>query len=669
MRFFRFITLTLVGFFTILVTALLAPGNFFHQLLAFTLCPILSLNSAFCTDLSVVATNPNTKFILGEQVMAQQTNSSTPDLSGIWIRQGTTFRGDEQGCSVGYNGRLNFEQQDANSGVEFNLNQQGNKLIFADENVTYSSDEGNGSFVMSTNGTVSDNQVEIVYSGGGFTTQFTGTISEDGERVTGQTLCQFTGGAATATGSFTWVRQSAGSAITAQNQPNSNASIDPELLKDRPTFEAAFKQAGNLEAAELFDAYQSLQFKQHLDLEETKEELSTIEISHRLYELYQATGVKPALLQVVSLEDRADLILIKPTPKDESNSASKNLDKQRQTKDIETIVKRKKVFEANHEELLKTVRSFQSQVTNSRRHTYLESAQKLYQWLIAPIESELDTNQIDTLVISADAGFRSIPYAALHDGKSFLIEKYSFALIPSFALTDTRYENVNNLKMLAMGISESTEGENPLPAVALEIDALSNKLWEGQGFLNQETTLDTLKSLSNQQNFGIIHLATHASFSPGKINNSYILFWQHKLTLDKLRELSTQLSWENVQMLVLSACRSALGDEEAELGFAGLAVQARVRTGVASLWDIHDAATLSLMMEFYSRLKEAPIKAEALQQAQLAMLKGEIKLEDGKLILSNKQSFPLPENLELSNQLNLKHPYFWSGVTVIGNWN
>jgi len=119
-------------------------------------------------------------------------------------------------------------------------------------------------------------------------------------------------------------------------------------------------------------------------------------------------------------------------------------------------------------------------------------------------------------------------------------------------------------------------------------------------------------------------------------------------------------------MLVLSACRTALGDEQAELGFAGLAFQAGVKTVVGSLWYVSDTASLTLMSEFYLQLKSAPTRSEALRQAQLALLQGKVEIKESRIKLSNGQSIALPS---LDNSLNLTHPYYWSAYTLVGNWN
>ncbi|NES73548.1 MAG: CHAT domain-containing protein, partial [Okeania sp. SIO2D1] len=161
-----------------------------------------------------------------------------------------------------------------------------------------------------------------------------------------------------------------------------------------------------------------------------------------------------------------------------------------------------------------------------------------------------------------------------------------------------------------------------------------------------------------------VHLATHGEFNPGQVSNSYIQLWDRKLALDELRTLG----WNDppVELLVLSACRTALGNREAELGFAGLAVAAGVKSALGSLWTVSDAGTLGLMTNFYQQLQTAPIKAEALRQAQLSMARGEVYLENGQLI-SGERQIPLPEVLADVGDKDLSHPYYWSGFTMIGN--
>ncbi|NES84757.1 MAG: CHAT domain-containing protein, partial [Moorea sp. SIO2B7] len=315
-------------------------------------------------------------------------------------------------------------------------------------------------------------------------------------------------------------------------------------------------------------------------------------------------------------------------------------------------------------QVIRVARKFQNKVTNPRRaRAYLPSAQKLYQWLIIPIEKDLQANKIDNLTFVMDKGLRSLPLAALHDGNGFIVERYSVGLMPSLSLSDTRYVDVRNLQILAMGAEEFSD-QKSLPAVPLELSFITNQIWQGTAFLDEDFTVENLKKARASQPFGIVHLATHGQFQAGKASDSYIQFGDSRLGLDQIRKLG--LNDPAVELIVLSACRTALGDEEAELGFAGLAVLAGVKSALGSLWYVSDQGTLGLMTQFYAHLKEAPIKAEALRRAQLSMIKGKVQLKDNQLLIGD-QSIPLPPDLASQKEEKFSHPYYWSGFTMIGN--
>jgi filamentous hemagglutinin family protein len=371
-----------------------------------------------------------------------------------------------------------------------------------------------------------------------------------------------------------------------------------------------------------------------------------------LADIEKDTGIKPAMIYVNFV----------PQALDQSNRNSDELELLLITAKEPPL--RKRIPGTTRDRVLKMAQEFRSQTTDFRRRRgYQVSSQQLYKWIVAPLEADLQTRGVQNLVFLMDTGLRSIPIAALSNGKEFIIERYSVGLMPSLSLTDTRYKNIKNAQVLAMGAETFTEF-NPLPAVPVEVSTIAGQLWQGKFFLNNAFTLQNLKLQRQKQPFGIIHLATHGEFRPGNPSNSYIQLSDTKLRLNQLR----QLGWNNppVELLVLSACRTALGDEEAELGFAGLSVLAGVKSSLASLWYVSDRGTLGLMTEFYEQLKTAPIKSEALRQAQLAMLKGEVRLEDGKLITPGAD-IPLPPQLALLDNQTLEHPYFWSAFTMIGN--
>ncbi|MDZ7956004.1 CHAT domain-containing protein [Nostoc sp. DedQUE09] len=385
----------------------------------------------------------------------------------------------------------------------------------------------------------------------------------------------------------------------------------------------------------------------------------------------EATGVKPAFIYIsfvpVEILPEENLGKVQKLTKQLNTIAEKDSDQ------LEVVVVtgkgnpiRKRIPETTKAKVLKVAQEFRDQIVspqNRRRTGYLRSSQQLYRWIIAPLEADLQAREINNLVFLPDIGLRSTPMAALHDGKGFLVEKFSIGLMPSLSLTNTLYKDIKKSQILALGVSQSTQGQEPLPAVPLELSTLVSKLWQGKLLLDKQATLENLKTIRRQQPFGIIHMATHADFATGALSNSYIQLWEDKLRLNQLRQL--RLNEPEVEMLVLSACRTALGDEESELGFAGLAVLAGVKTSVASLWSVNDAGTAALMTKFYENLKTDPIKAEALRLAQVAMVKGQIYVKDGQVQgLKVVGNLPLPAD---SADESLMHPYYWAGFTMVGN--
>jgi CHAT domain-containing protein len=383
--------------------------------------------------------------------------------------------------------------------------------------------------------------------------------------------------------------------------------------------------------------------------------LTSKQIGEELQELSQKTGKNPAAIWIWSNSDNLDVIMVTGRNRPIGQS----------------------ITEANSASLDEAITEFMNEITDPaplgiRNSTsYLSSAQKLYRWMIKPVESQLEAEKIDTLIVCVGPGLRTLPLGALHDGKSFLIEKYSIAMVPSFSLTDLSVSEKNGkeIQILAMGTA-NFEFLSALPGVPLELNNITPSPWNGVKIVEEEFTLDNLKSEREKIPFEIIHLATHAKFEPGEPKNSYIQLSDQKLTLAQLRELN----WSNppVALLVLSACQTAIGDKQAELGFAGLAVQSGVRSALGSYWSVSDAGTVALMTEFYQHLKSYQtkynilFKAEALRDTQLSMIKNKVYVEQGQ-IRSTRGNLALPSELTGAGDDNLSHPYYWAAFTVIGS--
>ena len=325
----------------------------------------------------------------------------------------------------------------------------------------------------------------------------------------------------------------------------------------------------------------------------------------------------------------------------------------------------KTVKDSSKKILLPVIKEFRKNLLDPTSEDYLVQSKKLYDWLIRPIESVLEAEKITTLVFIMDGDLRIIPPAALHDGNKFLIEKYAIASVPSLRLAKLEERDRKNSRVLAMGLTEAREGFSALPAVNVEIGNIvgtdnTPSLLVGKSFINEPFTIPNMQSQRKQQDYGIIHLATHANFLSNSAYGSFIQFYNDRLYLSDIPELN--LNKPRLEMLTLSACQTAVGNN---LGIAGLAVASGVRSVLASLWSVSDSGTVPLMLSFYSRFATSASKAIALQQAQLSLLHGEVKIENNKITgIANLPTIPLNTN----SRINIKHPFFWSSFVLVGSW-
>lgn len=289
--------------------------------------------------------------------------------------------------------------------------------------------------------------------------------------------------------------------------------------------------------------------------------------------------------------------------------------------------------------------------------------QQLQQWLFDPVQQDLENAKVNGLMYVLDHGLRSLPIAAMRDEKQALIERYSMAVIPSLGMLDRQQTILRSQTTLAAGASKFTELA-ALPAVPDELAMIQRQGFPGPLLLNEGFTIANLKQQQQAMRPGILHLATHADFHSGDPSNSAIQFFDRPLLLSEINQLNFRNS--NLELLILSACNTATGDPNAELGFTGMASLLGVRTALGSLWSISDIGTYAFMSEFYGHLAKTPSRSETLRLTQLAMQQGQVRIEQGHLITSHSKT-PLPKTLANQTAQTFNHPYFWSGFTMVGN--
>jgi filamentous hemagglutinin family protein len=296
------------------------------------------------------------------------------------------------------------------------------------------------------------------------------------------------------------------------------------------------------------------------------------------------------------------------------------------------------------DQLQSVVKDYRDALLSPEDQRYLGSAQKLYDWLIRPLDSLLDKPMIETLVFIPDGVLRTIPVSAFHDGERFLLEKISLATTPGLNLMDARAVEKGEAKTLLLGLSE--DKKDPLPNVLIELDRIGRVL-PSDVLVNRDFTPAQLSSRLESEAYSIVHIATHAQFS-SNIEDSYLLAYDgEKIDIGELeRQIGkTQRTGKPIELLALSACETAVGNDKAALGLAGVAIKAGARSVFASLWKIRDQSTAVLVEEFYRKIQGYKLsKAEALRAAQLRLLHQAVDEED------------------------FSHPYYWAPFILLGNW-
>ncbi|WP_225886713.1 CHAT domain-containing protein [Leptolyngbya sp. PCC 6406] len=323
-------------------------------------------------------------------------------------------------------------------------------------------------------------------------------------------------------------------------------------------------------------------------------------------------------------------------------------------------------------ELNRAIAAFRSDIEDPFSNS-LPNAQQLYQWLIAPLADEIDAAGAETILYAADGQLRYIPLAALHDGDQWLTQRYTLNHITAASLMDFSQAESAPLSILAgafpaqdlvvevAGVQRPFSG---LPYAQVEVENLQANLPGTVAFFSAGFNRQAIEPRLG--NHTIIHLATHGTFQSGHPNDSFILLGDgDRITLFDL----DQWQLPNAALVVLSACETAvsgpqLGTGEEILGFGYQIQRTGARAAIASLWVVSDGGTQVLMDAFYGAMQVGLPKAEALRQAQVALITNDFAAVGGNRgieIFSTVTGQPLVPGGTLA------HPYYWAPFILIGN--
>ncbi|MBD2075717.1 CHAT domain-containing protein [Phormidium sp. FACHB-592] len=376
---------------------------------------------------------------------------------------------------------------------------------------------------------------------------------------------------------------------------------------------------------------------------------------------------KTAVFSSIMLGDRVAVVLTLPAPNHQFHSQVQWLPVNTQT--LKTTVNQLRRQLETRSDLAKT---------------YEVTSRQMYDWLIAPFAQDLQAARIETLVFIQDGILRSLPMAALYDGKQFLVEQYALASTLSLTLINPSRIDRHSLRVLGFGLTQPSVVEGPtffppLSYVKGEIDSIQAALPDSKGLFDEAFNLDRLQQELTQNVYPIVHLATHGKFgmdardtflvTGGKReerreergergesmsnersgrNQSFDSQlvpqnYNETLTMNALYQmLRTMRQGTMLELLTLTACETAVGSDREALGIAGISLQAGARSTVASLWQVDDRATAQLITHFYQSLKQGMSRAKALQAAQKSWLQ--------------------------QQPSDRRHPGYWAALILVGSW-
>ncbi|MHC5932909.1 CHAT domain-containing protein [Nostoc sp.] len=294
-------------------------------------------------------------------------------------------------------------------------------------------------------------------------------------------------------------------------------------------------------------------------------------------------------------------------------------------------------------------------------------AAELYDWIIRPFAENIKPETVKTLVFIQDGFLRSVPMAALYDRQQqkYLVETYAIATTPSLRLTTPKVRDGlrptrgqrSTQKALILGLTQEAtiDGKSfgKLFSVPEEVSAIKSLFPNYTDLIDDNFVPESFKQKLEKTTYPIVHIASHAQFGIIPEDTFIVTGKNQKLTINQLenslRNLNSKL--DSVELLVLTACETAVGDDRATLGLAGVALQVGVKSAIASLWSVTDASTAELVKTFYTNYRNAGMSiAEALQKAQIRMI--------------NAKKLPSSEGINIKYD----NPVYWAPMIAIGNW-
>jgi CHAT domain-containing protein/TPR repeat protein len=258
----------------------------------------------------------------------------------------------------------------------------------------------------------------------------------------------------------------------------------------------------------------------------------------------------------------------------------------------------------------------------------LQSSKVFYDTVWKSIDDSLRRLKVTNIVLSLDGQLRYLPFAAVHDGRNYMIERYKISYITSNSvdlLTSGRSLKLSSIQ--ALGVTKGGFGFDPLPNVADELDSLVRSqanpagLFPGRQWRDGEFTKRRLQRALKTRS-PIIHIATHFKLG-SSLDTSTLLLGTQLLTVKELVDgvASNRFDFGASELVVFTACETGSGNGREMEGLAINLDKVGLKSVVATLWAVNDKSTSKFVVLFYSNLKKGLPRAEALRDAQLSFIR------------------------------------------------
>lgn len=320
-------------------------------------------------------------------------------------------------------------------------------------------------------------------------------------------------------------------------------------------------------------------------------------------------------------------------------------------------------------DLQESIRAFQRKLSQQDMADDNRAGRALEALLLQPVAADLKRLGINALLLALDRGLQGIPFAALPYANGSVVDHFAITVTPALTLTDLKPQAMAQQprRTVLAGASTFRNGLMPLHMAEQELQQLASLHTDALVLFAGSFQTQTLLSRTREQPVKILHLATHAEFSGEGADGARIYTSDGELSLSQLGSELRQGQPEPIDLFVLNACRTAVGNEDKELGIAGLALQAGASSALGNLWYVDDVVTAAFSIQFHRTLQQGLSKDQALQKTQQLFRTGRIRVRGDTII--NETDAVLLTGLSHSEQIrlaNLEAPYFWAGAVLTG---